>query len=74
MVVVAGAAGAVAVAAGVAEDLIAQRWQLTLEATALLETKMELMTREQQRDQARVEQVAQQLGQQLGNDLAGAAQ
>ncbi len=45
-----------------------------LEATARLETKMELMTREQQRDQARVEQVAQQLGQQLGNDLAGAAQ
>ena len=38
-----------------------------------METKMELISREQQRDHDRVEQVAQQLGQQLGNDPAGAA-
>ncbi len=44
-----------------------------LEATARLETKMELMSRKQQRDHDRVGQVAQQVGQQLGNDLAGAA-
>ena len=44
-----------------------------LEATARLETKMELMSREQQRDHDRVEQVAQQMGQHLGNDRAGAA-
>ena len=44
-----------------------------LEATARLETRMELIAREQHRDHDRVEQVAQQLGQQLGNDQAGAA-
>jgi hypothetical protein len=45
-----------------------------LEATARMETQMELLARERQRDHDRVEQVAQQLGQQLGNGRAGAAQ